>query len=65
MLSDIHSSIRDYVEIRFKEYGLDGLEVIDNGSGITEHDLATVGEICFTAKWETGIAQITLLRPFV
>ncbi|KAH9819432.1 hypothetical protein DFH28DRAFT_956022 [Melampsora americana] len=41
------------VEIRFKEYGLEGLEVIDNGSGITEKDLATVGLNHHTSKLTT------------
>ncbi|EGG04475.1 uncharacterized protein MELLADRAFT_37375, partial [Melampsora larici-populina 98AG31] len=41
------------VEIRFKEYGLDGLEVIDNGTGIPEQDLATVGLNHHTSKLTT------------
>ncbi|KAG0143804.1 hypothetical protein CROQUDRAFT_660779 [Cronartium quercuum f. sp. fusiforme G11] len=38
------------IEVRFKEYGLEGLEVVDNGSGISEADLSTVALNHHTSK---------------
>lgn len=34
-----------WIEIRFKESGLEFIELIDNGSGIDESDYPTLGEI--------------------
>jgi DNA mismatch repair ATPase MutL len=34
------------VEVRFKEYGLKSVEVVDNGSGIAEQDYDSIGESC-------------------
>lgn len=33
-------------EVRFKDYGLVSVEVIDNGSGLAPDDYDTVGELC-------------------
>lgn len=32
-------------EIRFKQYGLKGVEVVDNGSGIAEEDHGSIGVV--------------------
>jgi len=36
-------------EVRFKEYGVKSVEVVDNGSGIAEEDYDSIGESCLTA----------------
>ncbi|RUS28171.1 hypothetical protein BC938DRAFT_482215 [Jimgerdemannia flammicorona] len=38
------------VEIRFKEYGLESLEVIDNGTGIEPHNFETLALKHYTSK---------------
>ena len=37
-------------EVRFKEYGVKSVEVVDNGSGIAEEDYDSIGESCLTAS---------------
>lgn len=39
----LRCSCATYVEVRFKEYGLIAVEVIDNGSGIAPEDYEAVG----------------------
>jgi DNA mismatch repair protein PMS2 len=34
------------IEVRFKDNGLESVEVVDNGSGIAEADWAYIGELC-------------------
>lgn len=41
------------IEVRFKNFGLDGFEVVDNGSGIKEEDYESVGLKHHTSKLET------------
>lgn len=36
------------IEIRFKNYGLDLIEVSDNGSGVTEDNFAALSMFCIT-----------------
>lgn len=36
------------IEIRFKNYGLDLIEVSDNGSGVTEDNFAALSMCCIT-----------------
>ncbi|SHO79443.1 Similar to S.cerevisiae protein PMS1 (ATP-binding protein required for mismatch repair) [Malassezia sympodialis ATCC 42132] len=38
------------IELRFKEYGLGGIEVVDNGSGIRRDDYAMIGRRHHTSK---------------
>lgn len=38
------------VEVRFKNYGLDGIEVVDNGDGISEDDLNNIAMKHHTSK---------------
>jgi DNA mismatch repair protein PMS2 len=35
------------IEVRFKQYGLTSIEIIDNGSGIAEEDHDSIGEYLF------------------
>ncbi|KAJ2925789.1 hypothetical protein H1R20_g11307, partial [Candolleomyces eurysporus] len=41
------------IEIRFKNYGLKSIDVIDNGSGIAEEDFESIGLKHHTSKLET------------
>ncbi|CAL1697533.1 unnamed protein product [Somion occarium] len=41
------------IEVRFKDYGLESIEVIDNGSGIAEEDYDAVALKHHTSKLET------------
>jgi DNA mismatch repair protein PMS2 len=34
------------VEVRFKEYGVNAVEIVDNGSGISESDYDSIGTFC-------------------
>lgn len=49
------------IEIRFRNFGLDGFEVIDNGTGIQSDDYATVALKHHTSKIEDfhDLAQVT------
>lgn len=40
--TDVHTTY-SYAEVRFKEYGLDSVEVIDNGTGIEPHNYEVLG----------------------
>lgn len=45
---------RSYTEIRFKNNGLDLIEVQDNGSGISPENYENIGELCLIAPVDTG-----------
>ncbi|KAH9481880.1 Mismatch repair endonuclease PMS2 [Psilocybe cubensis] len=51
------------VEIRFKNYGLTSVEVIDNGSGIKEEDHDSIALKHHTSKLET-FSDLTTVRTF-
>jgi hypothetical protein len=36
-------SNKAYLEVRFKNYGLKSVEIVDNGSGISESDYENIG----------------------
>ena len=40
------------IEVRFRNHGLDAIEVVDNGSGIAPDDYESVG------RWYAGITSI-------
>lgn len=42
-----------FVEIRFKEYGLDSFEVVDNGVGIEKKNFGTLARKHHTSKLDT------------
>ena len=41
------------IELRFKEYGLDSIEVVDNGAGITKENYAALCQRHHTSKLAT------------
>ncbi|KAF8968485.1 histidine kinase-like ATPase, partial [Flammula alnicola] len=51
------------IEVRFKNYGLASIEVIDNGSGIPEADYDSIGLKHHTSKLET-FSDLTSVRTF-
>lgn len=51
------------VEVRFKQYGLKSVEVIDNGSGIPEEDYDSVALKHHTSKLET-FEDLSIVRTF-
>jgi len=44
--TSIGASLQLTRELRFKEYGLGGIEVVDNGCGIRRDDYAMIGMYC-------------------
>jgi DNA mismatch repair protein PMS2 len=34
------------IEVKIKDHGMDSVEVVDNGSGISEADWPSIGEYC-------------------
>jgi DNA mismatch repair protein PMS2 len=36
------------IEVRFKNYGLDSLEVVDNGDGVPPENYETIGTVPYT-----------------
>lgn len=55
-------SDRKYIieEIRFKEYGLRSIEVIDNGSGISRENYESIGEPYATSMLHCSNAGLKL-----
>ncbi|KXN83171.1 Mismatch repair endonuclease PMS2 [Leucoagaricus sp. SymC.cos] len=51
------------LEVKFKQYGLTSIEVIDNGSGIAEEDHDSIGLKHYTSKLAT-YADLTELQTF-
>ncbi|KAK7030850.1 ATP-binding mismatch repair protein [Paramarasmius palmivorus] len=51
------------IEVRFKNYGLKSIEVIDNGSGIPEKDFDDIGRKHHTSKLST-FEDLTTLTSF-
>lgn len=49
------------IEIKFKNYGLDSIEVIDNGDGIAKEDFEGIGRKHYTSKLRTfeSLAMVT------
>lgn len=45
-------------ELRFKEYGLGGIEVVDNGSGIRKEDYSMIGRSCCSHRPAPPYIQI-------
>jgi DNA mismatch repair protein PMS2 len=41
---------RSRAEVRFKEYGLGSIEVIDNGSGVAPKDYESIGECIYRCQ---------------
>ncbi|KAF8881693.1 histidine kinase-like ATPase [Gymnopilus junonius] len=51
------------IEVRFKNYGLTSIEVVDNGSGIAEEDYESIALKHHTSKLET-FTDLTTIRTF-
>ncbi|KIJ97475.1 hypothetical protein K443DRAFT_133840 [Laccaria amethystina LaAM-08-1] len=51
------------VEVRFKQYGLKSVEIIDNGSGIPEEDYDSIALKHHTSKLET-FEDLSVVRSF-
>ncbi|KAJ3822837.1 DNA mismatch repair protein MutL [Lentinula raphanica] len=51
------------IDVRFKNYGLKSIEVLDNGSGISEEDFASIGRKHYTSKLTT-FHNLTTLTSF-
>lgn len=51
------------IEIKFKNYGLDSVEVIDNGDGIHKDDLEGIGRKHYTSKLQT-FENLTTVTTF-
>ncbi|KDR71587.1 hypothetical protein GALMADRAFT_75124, partial [Galerina marginata CBS 339.88] len=51
------------VEVRFKNYGLTSVEVVDNGSGISEDDYDSIAMKHHTSKLET-FSDLTTVQTF-
>ncbi|KAF9448738.1 DNA mismatch repair protein MutL [Macrolepiota fuliginosa MF-IS2] len=51
------------IEVRFKQYGLVGIEVVDNGTGIAEKDHDSIGLKHYTSKLTT-YTDLTQLHSF-
>lgn len=51
------------IEIKFKNYGLDSVEVIDNGDGIAKYDFEGIGRKHYTSKLRT-FENLTMVTTF-
>lgn len=45
-------------EVRFKEYGLDVIEVVDNGSGIAPGDYDAIGKSAQPLSWSYALIHL-------
>ncbi|EPX73820.1 MutL family mismatch-repair protein Pms1 [Schizosaccharomyces octosporus yFS286] len=63
VITDLASAVKELVEnaldagattieVRFKNYGLDSIEILDNGSGISIEDQESIGKKHYTSKIE-------------
>lgn len=55
--------MRTHAEVRFRDYGLNTVEVIDNGSGVSSQDYDTVAAKHHTSKLST-FSDLTAITSF-
>lgn len=74
VITDVASAVKELVEnsldsgattieIRFKNYGINSIEVVDNGSGIDAGDYESIGKKHFTSKI-TDFEDLEALQTF-
>ncbi|EPY51471.1 MutL family mismatch-repair protein Pms1 [Schizosaccharomyces cryophilus OY26] len=74
VITDLASAVKELVEnsldsgattieVRFKNYGLDSIEVLDNGSGISIEDQDSIGKKHYTSKIE-AFRDLDTLQTF-